>query len=393
MSHSSERPCEAKRVLYVATVVKTHIMTFHIPFLKMLKEMGYETAVAARNDYENPEDCQIPYCDTFYDIPFERSPFSKQNLTAYKALKKVIDSNHFDIIHCHTPVGSVLGRLCAIPARKKGTKVFYTAHGFHFYKGAPLKNWLLYYPVEWLCAHFTDVLITINQEDFHRAQRTMHAKRVEYIPGVGIDIQKFCSISVDKKEKRRSLGIPNDAILLLSVGELIRRKNHELVIRAIPQLHNVHYAIAGQGELSSYLKQLIYDLHVEDRVHLLGFRSDVSELYKTADIFVFPSIHEGLPVAVMEAMASGLPCAVSNIRGNSDLISNDTQGLLFDNNLSSISYVLERLLQDAPLRSNLAHAATQGIQQFHQHAVTSALMHFYQSTIAVDVSHLPNFLT
>ena len=156
----------SKRVLIIATVVKTHIMQFHIPTLKLFKEMGWETAVAARNDYQNPEDCQIPYCDQFYDIPFERIPFKPKNIECYKRLKDIIDQGDFQIIHCHTPVGGALGRLAAQKAREEGTRVLYTAHGFHFYRGAPLLNWLLYYPVEKYCSRLTDAILTINQEDF-----------------------------------------------------------------------------------------------------------------------------------------------------------------------------------------------------------------------------------
>ena len=154
-----------KKVLFVATVAKTHICVFHLRFLKMFKDWGYEVHVAARNDFVDAP-CVIPHCDVFHDIPFERSPLKSENLKAYKQLKKIIDAEKFDLIHCHTPVGGVLARLAARKARKYGTKVLYTAHGFHFYKGAPLKNWLLYYPVEKFCSRFTDVLITINKEDF-----------------------------------------------------------------------------------------------------------------------------------------------------------------------------------------------------------------------------------
>ena len=182
---------QKKKVLFVATVVKTHMMQFHIPYLKMFQEMGWETAVASRNDYENPEDCKIPYCDTYYDIPFERLPWKPKNIQSYKMLKKIIDEGSYDIIHCHTPVGAMIARLAALSARKKGTKVIYTAHGFHFFKGAPLVNWLLFYPAEWLLAPVTDVLITINKEDHARALKQLHAKRIEYVPGVGIHTEKF----------------------------------------------------------------------------------------------------------------------------------------------------------------------------------------------------------
>ena len=160
-----------KKVLFVATVVKTHINVFHIPYLKMLKEMGYETHVAARNDYENPEDCVIPYCDYFHDMPFERNPFKKENIKTYKILKKLMLEENFDIIHCHTPMGGVLPRLVYKNLKNKiNTKIIYTAHGFHFYKGAPLLNWLVYYPVEKYFSKYTDVLITINKEDYNLAK-------------------------------------------------------------------------------------------------------------------------------------------------------------------------------------------------------------------------------
>ena len=189
-----------KKVLFVATVVKTHIMEFHIPYLKMFKEMGWETAVAARNDYENPADCLITYCDIYYNIPFERNPLKPGNLKAYKELKHIIDEGEYDIIHCHTPVGAMLTRLAAKQARKQGTKVFYTAHGFHFYKGAPAINWLLYYPVEKWLSRYTDVLITINKEDYERA-KTFKAGKVCYVPGVGIDLKKFNAGYVNKEQK------------------------------------------------------------------------------------------------------------------------------------------------------------------------------------------------
>jgi len=193
-----------KKILFAATVVKTHIMEFHIPYLKMLQEMGWETAVAARNDYEDPADCKIPYCDAYYDIPFERIPWKFGNIGAYRKLKALIDKENYDIIHCHTPVGALIARLAAIGARKKGTKVLYTAHGFHFYKGASPVHWLAYYPVEWLMAHVTDILITMNKEDFALAQRKMHAGEIKYIPGVGIDTGRFGSGSVSRQEKRQA---------------------------------------------------------------------------------------------------------------------------------------------------------------------------------------------
>ena len=310
------------KVLFVATVVKGHISKFHIPYLKMFQEAGWETAVAARNDYESSSDCKIPFCDTYYDVLFERSPFKIANIKAFLRLKEIVEQGEYDIIHCHTPVGAILTRLAAIKARKRGTKVFYTAHGFHFYKGAPLRNWLIYFPAEWLCAYFTDVLVTINQEDYALAKKHMKAKKVAYVPGVGINLEKFGNSSIDVAQKRNELNIPSDALIVLSVGELIKRKNHQLVIRAIAQMENknIHYVLAGEGGEREQLLALSTQLGIQDRVHLLGYRTDINELVGASDIFCLPSIHEGLPVALMEAMARGMPCAVSRIRGNIDLI-------------------------------------------------------------------------
>lgn len=337
-----------KKVLFVATVVKTHINVFHLPYLEMFKNKGFKTYVCAKNDFENKKDCIIPYCDEYYDIPFERSPFKLKNLEAYVELKKIIEKERFDIIHCHTPVASILTRTSAIRARKSGTKVIYTAHGFHFYKGAPLINWLIYYPMEKICSYFTDVLITINKEDYNLAMKKMKADKVYYVPGVGIDINKYSNINIDKCKKRKGLGITKDDIMILSIGELSKRKNHEVVIRALAEIDedNIHYFVVGRGNLKDYLLDLCIKLNIQNRVHFLGFRSDINELCKVSDIFCFPSKQEGLPVSLMEAMASGLPIICSDIRGNNDLVEDKVNGFLCNcNSIDDFREAIERLIR------------------------------------------------
>lgn len=371
-----------KKVLFVATVVKTHIMEFHIPYLKMFKEMGWETAVAARNDYENPADCVIPYCDTYYNIPFERNPLKPGNLKAYKELKHIIDEGEYDIIHCHTPVGAMLTRLAAKQARKKGTKVFYTAHGFHFYKGAPAINWILYYPVEKWLSRYTDVLITINKEDYERA-KTFKAGKVCYVPGVGIDLKKFNAGYVNKEQKRKEIGVSADDFVLLSVGELIPRKNHEVVIRALSvlkqldKLNHIEYVICGRGSYEADLRKLAEGLDVADRVHFLGYRNDISEICNCADLFVFMSHQEGLPVALMEAMACGLPAVCSNIRGNTDLIEDGVTGLLANNTPEEVAQSISKMKSDTALRNRVASAALQKIKQFDLSSVEDEMSKIY----------------
>ena len=351
---------KTKKVLYVATVVKTHIMEFHIPYLKMLKDMGWETAVAARNDYENPEDCVIPYCDIYYDVSFERNPFKPGNLSAYKQLKQIIDEGDYDIIHCHTPVGGMLTRLAARKARKSGCKVFYTAHGFHFYKGAPMINWIAYYPVEKWLARKTDVLITITREDFERAKR-FKARRIEYIPGIGVDMTRFKKgDKTTASSLKENLGIPSTARVLLSVGEVNKNKNHQMIVRALPSFVDTWFVLCGRGPLVEDLRRLAISLGVNERVIFAGYRTDVVDFYSMADVFVFPSFREGLPVALMEAMSTEVVCVASRNRGTKDLMENSH--LLFDaGNLEEMKTRIKTALEtdcSDEVMNNKAHLAS-----------------------------------
>lgn len=374
-----------KKVLFTATVVKTHIMQFHIPYLRMFQDMGWETAVAARNDYENPVDCVIPACDTYYDIPFERQPWKKGNFRAYKMLKKVIDEGNYDIIHCHTPVGAMLTRLAARKARARGTKVIYTAHGFHFFKGAPLLNWLAFYPAEWLLAPLTDVLLTMNREDYARAKKHMHAKRVEYVPGVGINPEKFRNASVDRAEKRRELGCGEEDFLMLTVAELTKRKNQITVLRAMallkdePEFKKLRYLLVGRGEERGNLEAAAKQLGIEDHVRFLGYRTDVAQLYHISDLFAFVPFQEGLPVALMEAMCCGLPIFCTNIRGNADLIDDGVSGLFTANDPRAVADAILKLYRDPQLRKSCGAAAAEKVLQFTDETVHQKMQEIYLS--------------
>ena len=368
-----------KKVLFTATVTKTHINTFHLPYIKFFKEKGYETHVCSKNDFIE-EECIIHNCDIHYAIQFERSPMNIKNIKAYKQLKKIINENNYAIIHCNTPVASILTRLAAIKARKKGTKVIYTAHGFHFFKGAPLLNWILYYPAEKICSYFTDVLITINKEDYRLAKNKMKSKKVYYIPGVGVDTEKFETISINKNKKRKQLGITNKDVMLLSVGELSNRKNHEIIIRALGKMKNpnIHYFIAGRGDLKEYLFKLSVSLGIEKNVHLLGFRSDIQELTKVADVFCFPSYQEGLPVAVMEAMATGLPIICSDIRGNIDLIEPEKGGFLCrPDSIKEFMIAISRLNDDIKLKNKMSNYNKNFVKMFDINIVKEKMAEIY----------------
>jgi len=315
------------KILYVTTVSGT--TNFFISHVNMLIDQGHSVDFACNVNKPIKQSLLDRGCKVF-QINFSRSPLDTTNIKSFKEIKKLLQENQYDIVHVHTPVAAAITRLAAIKLRKYGLQVIYTAHGFHFFKGAPLKNWLFYYPVEKYLSKYTDILITINQEDYERAKHKFKAKKIEYVPGVGIDINKFQSVSVDREKKRAELGIPKDAYVMLSVGELNENKNHSIVIRALKRVNNpnITYMICGQGPLEDKLKDLIKGLELSSQVKLLGYRSDIPEILKVSDLFVFPSRREGLSVSLMEAMMSGLPIVCSKIRGNTDLVEEGKGGYL-----------------------------------------------------------------
>lgn len=304
------------RILFVSTI-SDFVNDFLIPHMSMLVNQGHQVDVAFKIDPDIDARLYEIGCK-IYSIPFNRDPFSLDNLTSYKQIKKIIEEENYDLIHTHTPVASAITRFASREAR---TKIYYTAHGFHFYKGVSLLNWLLYYPIEKYLARYTDTLITMNQEDYNRAKKFKRVKAM-YIPGVGLDTKKITDLTVNKREKRKELNVSVDSFLMVSVGELNKNKNHELVILALAKTknRNIQYVICGQGPLKENLQNLIYKLGLERQVHLLGFRRDVAEILLVSDLFVFPSYREGLSVAVMEAMTAKLPIIASDIRGNNDLL-------------------------------------------------------------------------
>ncbi len=338
-----------KKMLMVATV-PSMIGQFNMNNIKLLIELGYDVDVAcnfedhsvwSKEKIEQLKDDLDALNVNTYHIDFERSMFKIGNhIKSYKQMKKLMNEKEYTLIHTHTPISSLITRIAF-----KNSHIFnkcrmiYTAHGFHFFKGNnPLKNFL-FKNIERYGAKYTDTLITINKEDYAAAKKFKLRKNgtVEYVPGVGIDIDKINAIQGNKEELCKELNIPVDSILLLSVGELSKRKNHEVILYSLSQLsENIHYIICGQGQLENYLLDLARKLEVTSRFHLLGYRTNIPQIMKSCDIFVFPSLQEGLPVALMEAMACGLPCIASDIRGNNDLIKNNINGYLSNSNNQNI---------------------------------------------------------
>ena len=372
-----------RKALFVSSVFG-FFGSFERNDIQILQKQGFEIVCAANGSKALGAFGDVGQFDDFpiikVQIDFARSPFSKSNFTAYRQLKKIIKDNAFEIIHCHTPVGGILTRLAARKARKKGTKVIYTAHGFHFYKGAPLIHWLVYYPIEKIFSYLTDVLITINQEDYALAKKTMRAKRIVHIPGVGVDTRQFANVTVDRMQKRNELGIPNDAVMLLSVGELNHNKNHEVILHALAKLNDptLYYCIAGQGDLENYLKERTSLLGIQKIVQLLGFRDDVGELYKAADIFCFPSHREGLGLAALEAMAVGLPLITSNVHGIKDYSQNGLSGYAcHPTSADEFARAISILSKDSKLREKMGKHNASFVKKFDRKIVEQQMRVIY----------------
>lgn len=372
----------SKKILYIATV-QSHICQFHIPMLKKLKQDGWEVHVAAKDNLSEKRGLILNEPHEVFDVPFSRNPINKNNIIAYKQVRDIIRTKKYDVIHCHTPMGSVIGRIAGKVNKVK--TIIYTAHGFHFYKGAPIKNWIMYYPVEYILSKFTDILITINKEDYEIA-KLFKAKKLMYIPGVGVNTEKFNSdnIDIDSVEIRKELGISKEDFIVLSIGELNKNKNHESIIKAISMLKdsNIKYIICGNGPLDKYLIDLADKLNVSEQVILLGYRRDIAKIGKMADIFCFPSFREGLSVSVMEMMASGLPIICSKIRGNTDLIDHEKGGYLVDpTDIVKFAQSIKKLKLDSNLRNNMSNYNKEKVKMFSELNVIYNMSEVYNDII------------
>ena len=367
-----------KKVLFVATVTR-HINTFHIPYLKMFKEKGYEVHVASKGEE------QIEYCDKHYNLPFERFPLKKDNLKVYKQLKKIIDENSYEIVHCHTPVGGVLARLASRKARKNGSKVIYTAHGFHFYKGAPLINWLIYYPIEKICARWTDCLITITNEDYEFAKKHLKTRRIEHVYGVGLNTERFSQTMSEsqKREKKKEFEIRDNDIVFSYVAELNKNKNQKLLINVVKELRkqfsNIKLLLVGNGPMLEEYKKIIRDNKLEENIKLLGKRKDINEILYITDIYLASSLREGLPVNVMEAMYKGLPIIATDNRGHRELIENNINGIII-NSTNPKDFILEinKLIKDKNKRYEYGKNSKVKVEIFLLNSVQEELENIYE---------------
>lgn len=366
-----------KKVLFVATTAKEHLNVFHIPYIKLFKEKGWQVDSVTNGDEK------VPYVDNDYAVPMERTPFKIGNLKAIWQLCAIMKKRQYNLVICHTPMGGVVARLAA---RICGVApVIYMAHGFHFYKGAPLVNMLLYKNMERFLARWTDGLIVINQEDYEAAQKFKLRKNGEVflLNGIGVAIDRVRKTAIDRKAKRKELGAAEDAFVVLNIGEMIVRKNQKAAIEAIARCENEHCVllICGRGEKEKELKELVKKMNLENKVIFCGFRRDINEILRAADVFLFPSFQEGLPVSVMEAMAAGLPVICSDIRGNRDLIDENGGFLHAPMDVSGMSKCIDLLYKDQGLRKKMGTYNEKRAEKYDLQQILSDMKKIYEDIL------------
>ncbi|MBQ7726339.1 MAG: glycosyltransferase family 4 protein [Clostridia bacterium] len=372
------------KVLLTATV-QSHICQFHRPLVELLHAHGYEVHVAAKDNLAEKNGLKLDFVEKVWDVPFSRSPKSMDHVKAYRCLKKLIDEGGYDIIHCNTPMGGIVTRLAARKARKKGTKVYYTAHGFHFYEGAPFKNWLFYYPVEKFFAnHFTDKLIVISDADLKTAKAHGFRLPMYRIHSVGINSKKYYPRGEEEKTLlRQTLGIGTERFVALCTGELNRNKNQIKLLSAVSQIvkevPQFELLLAGNGPEQEHLEAYIAGHHLENHVRLIGYRTDLETYLTLSDIAISVSIREGLGINLIEAMACGKPVIASDNRGHREFVRNGQNGyLLGDDSFSAnIAAVIKEMYNDAEQIKKMSEQAENDAKQYLDVQVMKELADIY----------------
>ena len=355
----------AKRILITCT--DSMMKQFLEPHVVHLVEQGYEVEIACSEVLSRMAEVRedLGKYVKIHQLRMQRSPLSKDNLKGYKEVKQVIDNGHFDLVWTNEPVMGVMTRLAARKARKAGTKVLYMAHGFHFYKGAPLLNWLVFYPIEKWMAHYADCICTINREDYTRLQK-FNVKKKAYIHGVGINTDRL-KPSGAETDLRKELGIPDNAFIVLSVGELNENKNQKAILQALALLRDpdIHYVLCGKGDQLENLKALAAQSGLVENVHFLGYRKDLYRILTQADAFAMPSKREGLPVASLEAMYCGLPLVTSNIRGLTDISAQGENGFLYEpDDCKRFAEGIRTLKNNLPMRQQMSKKNQEAVKPF-----------------------------
>ncbi len=372
----------------IVTAVAGFIRGFLVSDIKILHSMGYEVHCAADGKNVGADGIQEFFKGLnviFHQIGFNsKNPFSKDTYTCYKTIDYLLKAENFDVIHAHTPIAGFITRFAANKYRRKGTKVFYTSHGFYFHDKAPKKDWIIYYPLELLASAWSDAIITINNEDYHRAQK-MCSKKVFHINGVGYDYNKFSTVEINKEAFRASIGVKPEDIMVLAAGELTDRKNHQVIIKALGKIHDPRFVfvLCGRAMQGTGTHDLLVSLAEENKVRLImpGFRNDMPFFFHSSDIGVLPSKREGLGMAGIQSLAAGVPLLASNVHGIKDYMVEGKTGFMYDpDDVAGFAEGL-KTLSDKQVRESMSADCIAMAQQFRQEVSTQQKMEIYSDLL------------
>ncbi|MEG1254506.1 glycosyltransferase family 4 protein [Clostridium sp.] len=368
-----------KKILYVTTVSLT-LNTFLIPHIKHLINHGFRVEIACNID--------VPLSKEFQElgvvhtkISFSRNPLSPKNIKAYKEIQKLQEEKNFDIVHVHTPVAAFITR---IALKNERIKMIYTAHGFHFYKGASLINWLIYYPLEKVAARLTDTLVTINEEDLEGAKKFKLRKngQVYKMSGIGIKEENYEMINFNRDKYRRGLGLRKDDFAILVLAELNKNKNHIQIIKAMDELREefpkIKVICAGSGSMEKELKDKVKDMKLEKNIKFIGFRKDINQLLYCSDCVGLFSKREGLPKCLLEGMITEKPIIVTNTRGPRELIESGKNGFLVEvGDYKDTARIIEEIYLNGVMREKFIKISKDKVSRYYIKNVLNEISNFY----------------
>lgn len=370
------------RALFVANLDSFH-KNFHLPYVRRLQEHGYEVELVSTG--------KEGFCKfaVKHDIVFGRSPFKWQNITAFRQLRSLLKSKFYDIVYFSTPVIGAVGRL-ALVGTKHG-RVVYSAHGYSFYEGnGKLSNWK-YVFIEKLLCRLTDCTFTMNKEDFEACRKfRFPCKEIYNVDGVGVDLSVFAKATAEEKSAlRKRYQYGEEDFLLIYPAEFTERKNQSLLIQAMAELkdkyENVKLLLLGRGVKEEAYRQLAKELNVGNEVHFLGYRDDVNQLLKMSDVLFASSINEGLPINMIEALATGLPVVATNTRGQNDLVTDGYNGYLFDLNRPDVACdKICGLIEDKDAYEVMSNNAVESSQKYDIRAVAPQ----YDKVFGIDENNV-----
>ena len=367
------------KILYVTTMSGT--FGFLYPHINMLINEGHKVDLATNITKEIKHQAIRENCKIF-NIDFDRSPTKLSNLKSIQKIREIVEQEKYQIVHTHTPIASFITRLAC--RNMKHVKVIYTAHGFHFYKGAPFINWLVYYPIEKIASRWTHTIVTINQEDFNFASKNFsRSSNIYKVNGVGIDLTKF--ENTEKKSILLKKYNTENKFTLFYAAELNMNKNQTLLIDAIykvkERIPNIYLILAGVGEMEQHYRERVSEYDLENNIEFVGFRDDIPQILKITEIVLASSNREGLPVNLLEAMASRLPIVATDNRGHRSLVKDGENGYLINlNDSDELAEKIFKLYNSPELRMKLGNEGYRLVQKFTDHVVDNQLKEIYRNT-------------